>query len=169
MQQVKKGDCVTIEYEGTLQDGQIFETTSDVGPLEFKVGDNEVMPAFEETIVGMAVGETRTLELSPEQAYGQRQKELVQSFAPTSFDEGIDPKPGMVLGMNIEREGKSERLPGLVTEVGDDEVTIDFNHPLAGQTLIFKITLQEINENPNGNDGPPAPDNGCSSGCTGCN
>lgn len=166
MQRVKKGDRVTIEYEGTLRGGQIFETTSDVGPLEFEVGDNEVLPAFEETIVGMAVGETRTLELSPEQAYGPRQEELVQSFAPTSFGEGIDPKLGMVLGMNVEREGKSERLPGLITEVGNDKVTIDFNHPLAGQTLIFKITLQEINENPNGN---PAPDNGCSSGCSGCN
>lgn len=169
MRKVKKGDGVTVDYEGTLQDGQVFETTADVGPLEFEVGNNMVLPAFEETVIGMAVGETRTLQLTSEQAYGPRRDELVQSFDRTSFGEEINPRPGMVLGMTIEREGQSQKVPGLVTEANDDRVTIDFNHPLAGQSLTFQITLKEITEPTAGDGCQPAPGGGCPpAGCSGC-
>jgi peptidylprolyl isomerase len=152
MQRVKKGDCVIIEYVGTLQNGDVFETTAEVGPLEFKVGESAVLPAFEETVIGMAAGETRTMELPPEQAYGPRREELVQTFERAIFGAAIEPKPGMVLGMTLEREGKSEKVPGLVTEMADGKVTIDFNHPLAGQKLMFTITLQGIAAPAAGND-----------------
>ena len=68
----------------------------------------------------------------------------MQCFDPTLFRQGLDPEPGMVLGMTVDRDGKTEKVPGLITDVSDGKVTIDFNHPLAGQPLVFKITLREI-------------------------
>lgn len=165
MQRVKTGDCVTIEYEGTLESGDVFETTAEVGPLEFEVGTNAVLPAFEKTVIGMAPGETRQLEVAPEEAYGPRREELVQTFDRSVFGPGLEPKTGMVLGMTLEREGNKKKVPGLVTAVTGGTVTIDFNHPLAGQKLLFTITLQGIAQPVNGSG--PDGGGGVPSGC-GC-
>jgi peptidylprolyl isomerase len=165
MLQVKSGDRVTIEYEAAVKGGEVYETTSETGPLSFEVGGREVLPALDEAVAGMAAEESKTIEVPPENAYGPQLQELVQSFDRKVFGENVDPEPGMVLGINLQKEGQSHQVPGLVTDVRGEQVTIDFNHPLAGQTLVFKITVKHIEQSPTaGADG-----GSCSSaGCSGC-
>jgi FKBP-type peptidyl-prolyl cis-trans isomerase 2 len=144
MQRVKPGDQVIIEYEGKLGDGNVVDSSADSGPFEFEVGAGNVFPGFDKGVVGMAVGETKTLTLGPEETYGSPDKELLHTVRKNLFKDNIDPKPGMVLGMSIERNGQLHKIPALVTEVMGDDVLLDFNHPLAGKTLIYNLTLKAI-------------------------
>ncbi|MFO7605297.1 MAG: peptidylprolyl isomerase [Desulfurivibrionaceae bacterium] len=166
MRTVKTGDYVTITYEGTLENGEVFESATREAPLEFMVGQDTVFPSFEEGLLGMEPGETRTITVSPEEAYGPRIEELVQTFDRKIFGDRLDPQPGMVVGMTVERDGQNQQVPASITAVETDRVTVDYNHPLAGQELHYRITLQTIAE--------PERDskaNGCgceSAGC-GCN
>ena len=165
MQHVKTGDRITIEYEAAVKGGELYETTSETGPLSFTVGSGEVLPALDEAVLGMAAAEGKTFEVAPEKAYGQKVPELVQSFDRKAFGEDIDPEPGMVLGINLEKDGQTQQVPGLVTEANGGQVTIDFNHPLAGQTLVFTITVKDVEQNP----AAEAEGGSCSStGCSGC-
>ncbi len=145
MDRIKRGDIVRVTYEGLLADGEIFESSRNSGPLEFEIGGNSVMPAFERAILEMRVGEEKSVTLQPEEAHGPRQEELIVSFPRSAFGEHVDPQPGMVLGMNIEQEGKPRKIPATVSEVTKDTVVMDFNHPLAGQPLTYKITLLAVN------------------------
>ena len=143
MQHVKENDRVTVVYDGLLENGELFESSSDTGPLQFTLGTNSVLPRFEETVLGMAVGETRTVQVDSAETFGTRQEELVQTFAREIFgDKEI--RLGMVLGMQMEQEGNQSQVPALVVGVDNDHVTVDFNHPLAGQTLTYRITVKEI-------------------------
>ncbi len=147
MQCVKHNDCVTVIYEGLLQSGEVFESSDDTGPLSFQLGSNEVFPAFETAILGMAVGETKTVILQPEEAYGPKKEELIQTVDRSVFgDKEI--QAGVVVGMNMEKEGKEYQVPATITEINGQQVTVDFNHPLAGEELTYKITLQSIDQPP---------------------
>lgn len=146
MRKVKENDTVTVTYDGILKDGEIFESSQDTGPLSFQLGSNAVMAAFEETVLGMQQGETRSVTVAPEHAFGFRQEELVVTVPKNSVSENIEAKPGMILALNMEKEGQQHKVPALVTDVCGDQLTVDFNHPLAGQELIYKITVQAINE-----------------------
>jgi FKBP-type peptidyl-prolyl cis-trans isomerase 2 len=170
MQRVEKGDLVTVEYEGRTKDGDTFENTAETGPLQFKVGKGHVLPAFEQAVLGMRVSETKIIEIPAENAYGPKVAELVQSFDRKVFGERINPTPGMVLAMSMDKDGEKKQVPGMVTEVSGNMVTIDFNHPLAGQTLLFRITLKAIGETAGPEDGcTPAAGGSCpSSGCGSC-
>ncbi len=137
------GDTVRVVYEGKLENGEIFESSERSGPMEFQIGDNSVIPAFEKAVAGMKVGEKKDITLQPEEAYGPRREELVMSVARKNLGVGIDPRPGMILGMSVERDGQQEKVPAMVTGVTDDTVIVDFNNPLAGRTVTFTITLLE--------------------------
>lgn len=150
MQCVKTGDMVTVEYVGTTDDGEIFETTEESGALEFLVGRGEVLPAFEKAVMDMKPGETRTVTLQPEEAYGQRLEELIQTLDRLALGEGARPKAGMVYGLTVEHQGRSHQVPALVTAVMGERVTVDFNHPLAGKTLVYTITVTAIDQAPAG-------------------
>jgi peptidylprolyl isomerase len=171
MQQVKKGDLVTIDYEGRLKNGETFETTTETGPLELEIGQNAVLPAFEQALLGMKTGETKLIEVPAENGFGPKLPELIQNFERKIFGAGINPQPGMVLGMTMEKDGSAQQVPGLVTEVSGNQVTIDFNHPLAGENLLFRITIKAVG----GKTGLPencipVTGNSCrSSGCGSCN
>jgi FKBP-type peptidyl-prolyl cis-trans isomerase 2 len=155
MQTAQKGDYVTVDYDGMREDGEIFESSLDNGPLSFVIGQDTVFPSFEAAVIGMAPGETRTATVSSGESYGPRHEDWVQVIDRASLGEDIDPKPGMVLGMKVEREGESHQVPALIVEVTDSQVTVDYNHPLAGQDLKYKITLQSIAE-PEGSAEPVA-------------
>ena len=168
MQRARQNDTVTILYSGQLANGETFESSEETGPLSFRIGDQSVIPAFEQAVVGMATGETRIITLSAEEAYGPRREELVievprDTFGPRELSRG------MVLGLTMEQEGKPQQVPATVAAVAESRVTVDFNHPLAGQALTFTLTLQSI--------GRPASGCGCSpqtggcapSSCKGCN
>ncbi len=166
MRTVKTGDYVAITYEGTLVNGEVFEAATEEAPLEFMVGQDTVFPSFEEGLLGMKPGETRTITVSPEEAYGPRIEELVQTFDRKVFGDRLDPQPGMVVGMTVERDGRNQQVPASIVAVENDRVTVDYNHPLAGEELHYRITLRTIAEperdsNPNGC--------GCESAGCGCN
>jgi len=143
MQRAKKNDRVTVVYDGLLENGELFESSADTGPLVFTIGANNVLPRFEETVLDMAVGETKTVEVDSVETFGPRRPDLVQTVDRKTFADK-DIQPGMILGMQMEKDGQEHQVPALVTAVTDDTVTVDFNHPLAGQMLTYRITVKEI-------------------------
>lgn len=155
MQRAQQNDTVTILYSGQLANGETFESSEDTGPLCFRIGDQSVMPAFEQAVIGMATGETKTITLAAEDAYGARREELVIEVSRDTFGPR-ELSRGMVLGLTMEQEGKPQQVPATVVAVAESTVTVDFNHPLAGQDLTFTLTLQSI-EQPT--------DSGCGCGC----
>jgi len=144
MNKVEKGDLVSVVYDGLLSNNEVFESSKDTGPLEFRVGENSVLPGFENAVLGMTEEEEKTINLAPDEAYGPKKEELIHTVNRKVFGEKIDPQPGMVLGLTINRDGHKEKVPAMVTEISGENVTVDFNHPLAGRTLTYKITVKEI-------------------------
>lgn len=142
MSQAKTGDKVKINYTGTLGDGSQFDSSVGREPLEFTVGDGEIIPGFEEIVVGMAVGDTRK-ELVPfDKAYGPHHEEGVLEVELSAFPDNITPEVGQMLALHGEEPG--EQIPVTVTSVTETHVTLDQNHPLAGKDLTFEIELVEI-------------------------
>lgn len=136
---VKNGDKIRVNYTGTLTTGEVFDTSLREGrtPLEFAVGAGMMIKGFDKGVVGMAVGETRTLRLPPEEAYGARRDDMMFVVDKSRMPRGYTPKKGDVLSMGPHRV--------VVAEVNDDgSVVIDANHELAGKELIFEVTLVEI-------------------------
>jgi len=144
MLKAKPGDLVTVIYEGILENGEIFESSQDTGPLQFRIGTGSVMIAFEKAVLGMEINESREIRLQPEEAYGLPKEELIHTLSRSIWDEKADIKPGVVLGMTMEKDGEQHQVPAMVTEVSGDKVTVDFNHPLAGKQILYKITLQNL-------------------------
>jgi len=144
MKTAQTGDQVTVVYEGMLASGEIFESSKDTGPLSFTIGDNTVMPAFEAAVLGMKAGEDKAIKVAPKNGYGERNEELVHTVLRSAINAQAELGPGMVIGMNMERDGKTHQVPAMVTKIDGDRVTVDFNHPLAGQELIYKITVQSV-------------------------
>ena len=137
----KSGDTVRIHYTGTLDDGTQFDSSAGRDPLEFALGGGQVIPGFDEAVDGMSVGENKTVTIAPEQAYGERHDQLVQEVPKSVLPDEISPEVGMQL-QSQSPEGHVMNL--VVTEVGEDAITVDGNHPLAGQALTFAIELVEI-------------------------
>lgn len=141
MAQAKDGDTVKVHYTGKLKDGSVFDSSLDRAPLEFKIGEGQIIPGFERLVRGMAVGEKRTGDIPVEDAYGPRHQEMVMQVPRDQFPPEIEPQVGQQLMME-RQDGESLRIT--VTDVSEDAVTIDGNHPLAGQGLTFEVELVEI-------------------------
>ncbi len=141
MAQAKIGDTVRVHYTGTLEDGQQFDSSSGRDPLEFTIGRGAVIPGFENAVIGMAPGESRSVTIPSQEAYGDHRPEAVQEIERAQIPPGLEVEPGMRLEAS-DKEGH----PLLVTvvEVSDSAVTLDANHPLAGEDLTFEIELVEI-------------------------
>ena len=136
---VKNGDTVRVHYEGRLEDGQVFDSSEGGEPLEFQVGAGDVIPGFDEAVRGMEVGQKKTVEIEPEDAYGERRDQLVAQMPRENMNlEGGTPEEGMSLLMQTQ---DGQQIPVTVTEVTDTHVTLDANHPLAGRKLTFEVTL----------------------------
>ena len=141
---VKKGDKITVEYEGRLENGEIFDSSAHGDhshPLEFEVGSGELIKGFDDGVIGMKKDEEKEIVITPDNAYGQRNPKLVKTIPRQNIPNDQEPKPGMMLQVGLP-DGK--RIPAFIAEVNDKEVTIDLNHPLAGKTLIFKIKVVKI-------------------------
>jgi len=141
MTTAKSGDTVRIHYTGTLDDGTEFDSSSGRDPLEFALGGGQVIPGFDSAVDGMAVGENKTVTIPPGEAYGERHEQLVQEVPKSALPDEIDPAVGMHLQS---RSPEGQVLNLVVTEVADASITVDGNHPLAGQALTFDIELVEI-------------------------
>jgi peptidylprolyl isomerase len=137
----KPGDKVRVHYKGTLDDGTQFDCSEGRDPIEFTLGLGEVIQGFDDAVTGLEVGETRTVTIPPEEAYGRRNDELVQHVSLEDFAE--PPQPGWEVQL-VAPDGTP--LPGTVAAIEGDDVTLDFNHPLAGEALTFEIELHEIVE-----------------------
>jgi peptidylprolyl isomerase len=142
-EQAKNGDTVRVHYTGRLETGETFDSSAGGDPFEFTVGAEETIAGFEEGVRGMAVGERKTVEIEAEDAYGQHIPARVQAIDRSIITEslGQEPEIGMALAMQIE---PGQQIPVTIVEVTDTHVTLDANHPLAGEKLIFDIELVEI-------------------------
>jgi peptidylprolyl isomerase len=141
MRQAEKGDTVKVHYTGILEDGTVFDTSRNREAFELTLGSGKVIRGFEDALVGMSVGETKELKIEPVDAYGPRREDLVIQVEKAEFPPNIDPREGMALNL----KGPEEQvIPAVVTEVSEDSVTIDANHPLAGKDLTFHIELADI-------------------------
>lgn len=138
--QAKNGDTVRVHYTGTLDDGSQFDSSAGRDPLEFTLGQGQIIPGFEEAVLGMAQGESTSVTIPPEAAYGPRQDHLVLTVDKDQLPEDIDAK----VGDHLEMKGEEQTMVVRVTEVSDTSVTLDANHPLAGKPLKFDIELVEI-------------------------
>ena len=141
MTQAKSGDTVRIHYTGTLDDGTQFDSSDGRDPLEFALGGGQVIPGFDSAVDGMAVGENKSVMIEPDQAYGERHEQLVQQVPKSVLPQDMEPAVGMQL-QSQSPEGQVMNL--VITEVADETITVDANHPLAGQALTFAIELVEI-------------------------
>lgn len=141
MSQAKSGDTVKIHYTGALDDGTEFDTSKGKDPLEVTLGSGQVIPGFEQAIQGMAVGEEKSVNIPPEEAYGPRREQMVQEVPKSALPADLEPTEGMALRAQA-RDGQPLNLT--VTEVKDETIVVDGNHPLAGQALNFDIQLVDI-------------------------
>lgn len=141
MSQAKAGDTVRIHYKGTLDDGTEFDSSAGREPLEFALGSGQVIPGFDKAVAGMKVGDSKTVTIEPADAYGDKHEQLVQDVPKNALPAEIEPEVGMRL-QSQSPDGQVLHL--LVTAVADDAITVDGNHPLAGQALTFDIDLVEI-------------------------
>jgi FKBP-type peptidyl-prolyl cis-trans isomerase 2 len=138
----RMGDTVTVDYVGRLEEGRVFDSSEGRAPLLFTIGGGHVLPMFEQAVVGLEVGQSTNITIPPEEAYGARVEEAVEVVPVDVFGEGLPPIGGE---FNVIADD-GERYGGRVVAISDDlvNVTVDFNHPLAGHALTFEITLVEI-------------------------
>lgn len=141
MKTAKKGSSVTISYIGTLDDGRIFHSTMEGGPVTLTLGNDEIFPAFEQAIIGMKTGETKNIVLPAESAYGPRQQENIIIVPRSSFPAGKTVAIGQKVAIEF-RGGVSK----VMLVIGEDgaEVTLDGNHPLAGMELTFALKVEAV-------------------------
>lgn len=138
MTQVKQGDTVRIHYTGTLNDGQTFDSSEGRDPLEFQVGSGQIIPGLDDAMPGMEVGEKKTVEVACDNAYGQPDPSARQSVPRDSIPADIPVDPGTRLQMQTPQ---GQVVPVTVMEATEEQVTLDANHPLAGEDLTFKVEL----------------------------
>jgi len=141
MAKAKLGDTVKVHYVGKLDDGTVFDTTVAHEPIEFTVGKKQVIPGFEQAVIGMEPGDSITIHVPARKAFGSYQEELVTMVHPDDLPQGVEPTEGQQLEIP-RKEGGGFVVN--VTDVSEDAVTLDANHPLAGKNLVFDIRLVEI-------------------------
>ncbi|MBO9409941.1 MULTISPECIES: peptidylprolyl isomerase [unclassified Ruegeria] len=142
MTAIKQGDTVRIHYTGTLLDGNVFDSSDGRDPLEFVVGSGQIIPGLDSAMPGLTVGEKKRVEIACVDAYGPINPEMRQSIPREGIPDDIPLTPGSQLQMQTP---EGQVLPVTVVEADDATVTLDANHPLAGQDLIFEIEVISVN------------------------
>lgn len=138
---IENGKTVKIHYTGTLDDGTQFDSSAGRDPLEFEMGAGMVIPGFENGVADMEVGEKKTIHIPAAEAYGERREDLVMKFGRSQLPDGLDPQ----VGMGLQMQGpQGQPVPVTVTEVSEEDITIDANHQLAGQNLNFELELVDV-------------------------
>ena len=138
----QSGNTVSVHYTGTFEDGTVFDTSHTRGePMTFQVGSGQLIPGFDQALPGMTVGETKNVQLTPDQGYGPRVGDAVQEVPKTSFPSDFDFQEGQTIAA-VNPDGTT--FPAIVERVGDSTVVVDMNHPMAGKNLNFEIELVNI-------------------------
>jgi peptidylprolyl isomerase len=136
-----EGKTVKVHYTGQFTDGTVFDSSREREPLKITVGEGKLIPGFEETLIGMSIGEVTTVTIPPEKAYGPHYDQMVMKIPRTQLPEDLKP----AIGQQVQMRGPDGQTAiALVSEVAEDSVTLDANHPLAGKELVFEIELIEI-------------------------
>jgi peptidylprolyl isomerase len=138
---VQSGDTVKVNYTGRLLDGTVFDSSEGRDPLEFKVGDGNLIKDFEQAVVGMNPGDTKKVQIESANAYGPHQEELVFVIPRAQIPEGVEPQVNQAYQL---QGNEGQTLAVVVTDTSDESVTFDGNHPLAGKDLEFDIELVEV-------------------------
>ncbi|KPA19353.1 peptidylprolyl isomerase [Candidatus Magnetomorum sp. HK-1] len=157
MTKVENNLFVSVDYKGTLEDGEIFDTSEGRQPLEVKMGAGQLIKGFEDQLMGMNMNEKKTFTLEPKDAYGERDDSLTRSFAKSQLPEEMTPEVGQVIGLQAP---EGQQIPATIIEVDDENFTVDINHPLAGKQLTFDIEVVGISDT-----ATQAPPSACASGC----
>jgi FKBP-type peptidyl-prolyl cis-trans isomerase 2 len=138
-------DTVSVSYTATLPSGEVIESAPPTEPITLTIGSGRILKAVEASLMGMEPGQNKTVHIQPEDAYGPYHKALVQEVDRSTFaGRQIDPKPGMLLSLAVEKDGVKQQVPATVLAAGNETVTIDYNHPLAGRVIIYTVTLHAI-------------------------
>ncbi|MFC2020289.1 peptidylprolyl isomerase [Chloroflexota bacterium] len=141
MTQAENGNIVQVHYTGKLKDGTIFDSSTGREPLQFTLGAGQMIPGFDQAVLGMKIGESKTVTIPAEDAYGPSRDDLILVVPHEELPEGLNPRVGQPLQMTME-DGRS--IDVIITEVSETTITLDANHSLAGKDLIFEIELVEI-------------------------
>lgn len=143
MPEAKAGDTVKVHYTGKLKDGTQFDSSQGREPLEFTIDEGKIIPGFEQAVIGMSPGEHKTVVIPEAQAYGPRREEAVQEAPKSALPPEIEPE--LQVGMQLQANNpQGQPMILTVTGIGDESITLDANHPLAGQDLVFDLELVEI-------------------------
>lgn len=156
METVKSGLFVSVDYKGTLGNGDVFDSSHGRPPLEVQIGGDQLIKGFEDALLGMSLNEKKTFTLAPEEAYGLRDDSQQRSFPMSEIPPGMNPEVGQTIALS---SPDGQHIPATISEVTDEQVTIDLNHPLAGQSLTFEIEIVGISSEPTQVQG------GCGCGC----
>ena len=139
---IEAGKTVKVHYKGTLTDGSVFDSSEGRDPIGFEIGSGQVIPGFDDAVAKMEVGQTETINIPCAEAYGETRDEMIGQIPRAELPEDLVPEVDMVLAMN----SPDGEMPVRIVEVAEDTVTLDANHPLAGQDLTFELTLVEIDQ-----------------------
>ncbi|MFD2914825.1 FKBP-type peptidyl-prolyl cis-trans isomerase [Psychroserpens luteus] len=143
MSQVKENNTIKVNYTGKLSDGQVFDSSEGREPLEFTLGQGQLIPGFEKGVIDMKLNEKKTITIAKEEAYGDINAALIQEVNKSELPQDVEPKVGMGL-VSKTPDGREMNL--LVVEVKEESIVIDGNHPLAGKELIFDLEVVEIKD-----------------------
>ena len=138
---ISEGTRVFLNFSVSLEDGSEVDTNFGGDPVDFAVGDGSLLPGFERRLFGMTAGQRQMFRVPPEDAFGQPNENNVQRLPRDQFEEDIDLEIGLVFSFADAGGGE---LPGMIIAFDDDEVTIDFNHPLAGRTILFDVQVHRV-------------------------
>ncbi|HRB87577.1 MAG TPA: peptidylprolyl isomerase [Niabella sp.] len=141
MQEVKKGDKVKVHYHGKLTNGETFDSSEGRDPLEFEVGSSMVIKGFDDGVTGMLVGEKKTIQIPVIEAYGEKIAEMIIEMPKSQFPEDMNLEVGLPLVMS---DNSGQQFQVVITEIKEDSVVLDANHPLAGKDLIFDLEVVSI-------------------------
>jgi len=141
--QIAEGMEVTLNFSIALSDGGLVDSNFDSKPATFVMGDGNLLAGFEEVLVGLQAGDEQTFTMPPEKAFGQPNPNNVQSFKKDQFGDDMNLEPGLMLSF---ADANNAELPGVVKSVLENEVIVDFNHPLAGETLTFKVKIVDVQQ-----------------------
>lgn len=147
MTKPQNNNTVVIAVTGTLDNGEVFYVAEKEKPMSVVIGDSSLPPTLEEALSKMAVGDKQKVRVAPEEGYGPRHKDLVQTMDNPEMVKSLQPKPGMIVSLKTTKDGEEFDVPATVIEVNGTEVTVDYNHPLAGHHLTYTIELLALEGN----------------------
>lgn len=160
MEKIENGLFVSVDYKGTLENGDVFDSSFDRQPLEVQMGAGQLIKGFEDALKGMTLNEKKTFSLTPEEAYGNRNEQLVHHFSRKDIPSDMNPRIGDTVALTAEN---GQQTPARIIEVTDENISVDLNHPLAGESLTFEIEIKGISKTATQQHGC-----GCGHGHGGC-